>query len=180
MAFRLIIWVLSLPLSLCVYFQSEYGLTEEQVAGKIQFEFSMNSFAPNAPFTFRLHFKLHRIQGSLYAIWQRWGWYNYYGWIGCCNALVGTTTERYVVHKVISQPTKWKVTHISLHFYIPGWWLLRCVLSFLRQTENELRNMVNEVDINGNGTIEFNEFLLMMSKKMKCAEGEDELKEAFR
>lgn len=47
-------------------------------------------------------------------------------------------------------------------------------------TENELRNMVNEVDINGNGTIEFNEFLLMMSKKMKVAEGEDELKEAFR
>lgn len=40
--------------------------------------------------------------------------------------------------------------------------------------------MVNEVDINGNGTIEFNEFLLMMSKKMKSAEGEDELKEAFR
>lgn len=46
--------------------------------------------------------------------------------------------------------------------------------------ENELRNMVNEVDINGNGTIEFNEFLLMMSKKMKVADGEDELKEAFR
>lgn len=40
--------------------------------------------------------------------------------------------------------------------------------------------MVNEVDINGNGTIEFNEFLLMMSKKMKEAESEDELKEAFR
>lgn len=49
-----------------------------------------------------------------------------------------------------------------------------------RPSENELRNMVNEVDINGNGTIEFNEFLLMMSKKMKSAEGEDELKEAFR
>lgn len=51
---------------------------------------------------------------------------------------------------------------------------------FFVYTENELRNMVNEVDINGNGTIEFNEFLLMMSKKMKVAEGEDELKEAFR
>lgn len=47
-------------------------------------------------------------------------------------------------------------------------------------TENELRNMVNEVDMNGNGTIEFNEFLLMMSNKMKQADGEDELKEAFR
>lgn len=40
--------------------------------------------------------------------------------------------------------------------------------------------MVNEVDQDGNGTIEFNEFLQMMSKKMKGADGEDELKEAFR
>ncbi|XP_014224657.1 calmodulin-A-like isoform X2 [Trichogramma pretiosum] len=49
-----------------------------------------------------------------------------------------------------------------------------------RPSENELRDMVNEVDQDGNGTIEFNEFLQMMSKKMKGAEGEDELREAFR
>lgn len=47
-------------------------------------------------------------------------------------------------------------------------------------SETELRDMVNEVDQDGNGTIEFNEFLQMMSKKMKGAEGEDELREAFR
>lgn len=47
-------------------------------------------------------------------------------------------------------------------------------------TETELRDMVNEVDQDGNGTIEFNEFLQMMSKKMKGADGEDELREAFR
>lgn len=52
--------------------------------------------------------------------------------------------------------------------------------SVLCPTETELRDMVNEVDQDGNGTIEFNEFLQMMSKKMKGAEGEDELKEAFR
>lgn len=39
--------------------------------------------------------------------------------------------------------------------------------------------MVNEVDQDGNGTIEFNEFLQMMSK-MKDADGEEELREAFR
>ncbi|KAI5710262.1 hypothetical protein M8J76_017006 [Diaphorina citri] len=49
-----------------------------------------------------------------------------------------------------------------------------------RPTETELRDMVNEVDQDGNGTIEFNEFLQMMSKKMKGADGEDELKEAFK
>ncbi|XP_049858982.1 calmodulin-like isoform X2 [Schistocerca gregaria] len=49
-----------------------------------------------------------------------------------------------------------------------------------RPTETELRDMVNEVDQDGNGTIEFNEFLQMMSKKMKGAEGEDELREAFK
>lgn len=46
--------------------------------------------------------------------------------------------------------------------------------------ETELRDMVNEVDQDGNGTIEFNEFLQMMSKKMKDSDGEDELREAFR
>lgn len=40
--------------------------------------------------------------------------------------------------------------------------------------------MVNEVDQDGNGTIEFNEFLQMMSKKIKGSDGEDELREAFR
>ncbi|CAH0563823.1 unnamed protein product [Brassicogethes aeneus] len=49
-----------------------------------------------------------------------------------------------------------------------------------RPTETELRDMLNEVDQDGNGTIEFNEFLQMMSKKMKDADGEEELKEAFR
>ncbi|XP_011703020.1 PREDICTED: calmodulin-beta-like isoform X1 [Wasmannia auropunctata] len=49
-----------------------------------------------------------------------------------------------------------------------------------RPSETELRDMVNEVDQDGNGTIEFNEFLQMMSKKMKSADGEDELREAFR
>ncbi|XP_058788853.1 calmodulin-A-like isoform X3 [Phymastichus coffea] len=49
-----------------------------------------------------------------------------------------------------------------------------------RPSENELRDMVNEVDQDGNGTIEFNEFLQMMSKKMKGADCEDELREAFR
>ncbi|XP_024867035.1 calmodulin-alpha isoform X1 [Temnothorax americanus] len=49
-----------------------------------------------------------------------------------------------------------------------------------RPSETELRDMVNEVDQDGNGTIEFNEFLQMMSKKMKNADGEDELREAFR
>ena len=34
--------------------------------------------------------------------------------------------------------------------------------------------------ITGNGTIDFPEFLTMMAKKMKDADSEDELREAFR
>ena len=45
-------------------------------------------------------------------------------------------------------------------------------------TEAELQDMVNEVDIDGSGTIEFPEFLAMM--KTKPLGEEDELKEAFR
>ena len=47
-------------------------------------------------------------------------------------------------------------------------------------TEGELQDMINEVDIDGNGTIEFAEFLGMMAKKMKESDGEEELREAFR
>lgn len=49
-----------------------------------------------------------------------------------------------------------------------------------RPSETELKNMVTMVDQDGNGTIEFNEFLHMMSKKMKETDKEEELKEAFR
>lgn len=46
--------------------------------------------------------------------------------------------------------------------------------------EKELRGMVNEVDQDGNGTIEFKEFLEMMSKKLKSVDKDQELHEAFR
>ncbi|XP_076321606.1 uncharacterized protein LOC143231022 isoform X2 [Tachypleus tridentatus] len=49
-----------------------------------------------------------------------------------------------------------------------------------KPTEKDLCNMVEMVDQDGNGTIEFNEFLFMMSKKMKESDREEELREAFR
>jgi len=47
-------------------------------------------------------------------------------------------------------------------------------------TELELKEMIDEVDTNNNGSIEFNEFLVMMAKKMVPEETDDELKEAFK
>ncbi|KAK7337905.1 hypothetical protein VNO77_18496 [Canavalia gladiata] len=47
-------------------------------------------------------------------------------------------------------------------------------------TLEELQIMMNEVDTDGNGTIEFGEFLNLMARKMKESEAEEELKEAFR
>ncbi|GFP96832.1 calmodulin [Phtheirospermum japonicum] len=40
--------------------------------------------------------------------------------------------------------------------------------------------MINEVDADGNGTIDFPEFLNLMARKMKDIDSEEELKEAFR
>ncbi|GFP88074.1 calmodulin-3 [Phtheirospermum japonicum] len=47
-------------------------------------------------------------------------------------------------------------------------------------TESELQDMINEVDADGNGTIDFPEFLNLMARKMKDTDSEEELKETFR
>ncbi|XP_063430894.1 uncharacterized protein LOC134712857 [Mytilus trossulus] len=47
-------------------------------------------------------------------------------------------------------------------------------------SEQELTDLVNEVDIDGNGIIDFQEFLTMMAKKMKDTDTEEEIREAFR
>merc|ERR1712072_920060 len=47
-------------------------------------------------------------------------------------------------------------------------------------TEAELQDMVNEVDADGSGTIDFPEFLNLMAKKMKDTDSEEEIKEAFK
>lgn len=47
-------------------------------------------------------------------------------------------------------------------------------------TEAELQDMINEVDADGSGTIDFPEFLAMMARKMKDTDSEDEIREAFR
>ena len=47
-------------------------------------------------------------------------------------------------------------------------------------TEAELMDMINEVDADGNGTIDFPEFLTMMARKMKDTDSEEEILEAFK
>ncbi|KAJ3071188.1 hypothetical protein HDU98_005705 [Podochytrium sp. JEL0797] len=47
-------------------------------------------------------------------------------------------------------------------------------------TDEELKDLMNEVDVNGNGTIEFQEFLQMMSRKLKESDSEEELRSAFK
>eukprot|EP00795_Rhopilema_esculentum_P006679 gene6679-12236_t len=47
-------------------------------------------------------------------------------------------------------------------------------------TESELQDMINEVDADGNGEIDFPEFLNMMARKMKETDSEEEIREAFR
>ena len=47
-------------------------------------------------------------------------------------------------------------------------------------TNDELKEMTNEIDIEGNGTIDFKEFILLMARKMRDYDNEDEYIEAFR
>ena len=47
-------------------------------------------------------------------------------------------------------------------------------------SEEELKQMIREVDLNGNGTIDFKEFMCLMVKKMKDNNVDDELQEAFK
>lgn len=42
-------------------------------------------------------------------------------------------------------------------------------------TEAELQDMISEVDADGNGTIDFPEFLMLMARKMKASMFELEL-----
>lgn len=47
-------------------------------------------------------------------------------------------------------------------------------------TEAELADMINEVDAEGNGTIDFPEFLTLMARKMKDTDSVEDILEAFR
>ena len=43
-------------------------------------------------------------------------------------------------------------------------------------TDEELEDMIKEIDEDGNGTVDFEEFLVMMSKKMKEDNSDEELR----
>ena len=47
-------------------------------------------------------------------------------------------------------------------------------------SEEELKQMIKEIDLDGNGVIDFNEFLYLMVKKMNGNDTEEELLEAFK
>lgn len=47
-------------------------------------------------------------------------------------------------------------------------------------TEAELQALITDIDTDGNGTIDFAEFLTLMARNMKNADSEEEIKEAFK
>ena len=47
-------------------------------------------------------------------------------------------------------------------------------------TDTELQDLINEIDLDKSGTIDFSEFLMMMSKKVTYVNSETELIEAFK
>ncbi|WVQ79106.1 calmodulin [Cryptococcus sp. DSM 104549] len=47
-------------------------------------------------------------------------------------------------------------------------------------TQAELEDMINEVDADGNNSIDFAEFMTLMARKMHDTDSEDEIREAFK
>ena len=47
-------------------------------------------------------------------------------------------------------------------------------------TDAEVQDMINEVDVDGSGAMEFPEFCVMMVKKMTESDTENEVREAYR
>lgn len=50
----------------------------------------------------------------------------------------------------------------------------------LNPTEEELQEMIHDIDKDNDGTIDYSEFLRLMSNKLKDAQTEEELLEAFK
>ena len=49
-----------------------------------------------------------------------------------------------------------------------------------KPTKEEVNDMLNELDVDQNGTIDFNEFITLMSKQSKPKDEDEELREAFK
>ncbi|KAL3874531.1 hypothetical protein ACJMK2_037535 [Sinanodonta woodiana] len=49
-----------------------------------------------------------------------------------------------------------------------------------KPTQEELEQMIKEVDKNGNGTVEFSEFVAMMGRMMSSEDKEENLLDAFK
>jgi calmodulin len=47
-------------------------------------------------------------------------------------------------------------------------------------TEQEVNDMVNEVDVDGNGNIDFKEFIGLIARKLRDVDNDDELIESFK
>ena len=47
-------------------------------------------------------------------------------------------------------------------------------------TEDEIMNIMNEIDIDHNGKLDFSEFTIMMRDKLSGEDMEQEIKQAFR
>ena len=47
-------------------------------------------------------------------------------------------------------------------------------------SEQELKEMINEIDLDGKGTIDFPEFIIILLKKLKVNDAEEELLQTFK
>ncbi len=76
------------------------------------------------------------------------------------------------IHSVLTKLFEFYMHSLSI--------MSKCVVKL--ETINNFfhKDMINEVDFDGSGSIEFDEFLIMMAKKVKENEQSNDIREAFR
>ena len=90
--------------------------------------------------------------------------------------------EYLAVWKVTEQPKAYKNDSPKHNVMLMRAKELGTVMRSLGQnpTSTELTDIINELDADGSGTVDFPEFLSSMARKMKDTDSEEELMEGFR
>ena len=90
------------------------------------------------------------------------------------------------IHLIALASLKWKIILFYFLFQNGDGFISAKELGVLMRTlgrnptEDEIMNIMNEIDVDHNGKLDFSEFTIMMKDKLSGEDMEQEIKQAFR